>query len=304
MKIRPNGNLLRASVQATAAAIATLAFSIPVRAADTSVADLTEPASTVEAGVGTVSRSSFKFGEYNGLQDRGPFAIGNFDLRGGGRYDSDDASRWRIDGRNLGLETRALSAEYGKQGRFQFGIGYDELRRNFSDSYQTPFLGINSSNFALPANWLKRLVPQVSGSALNYRALSTVQGTASALRPNGTVAPPTTAQLTTLSNIFNADSPAFRTVDLSTKRRSFETSLGYSFDSQWGVTSSWRRDHKDGLRAQGAINDALNGNSAVILPTLTDETTDQYNFGVHFTGERGFAQLAYYGSMYDNQVDA
>src|SRR5258708_2150244 len=299
MKIRPNGNLLRASVQATAAAIATLAFSIPVRAADTSVADLTEPASTVEAGVGSVSRNSFKFGEYNGLQDRGPFAIGNLDLRGGGRYDSDDTSRWAIQGRDLGLDTRSLSLDYGKQGRFRFGIGYDELRRNYSHSSQTPYLGVGSSNFVLPANWLKPLVPQVSGSALNYRSLSTVEGTASAVNGAGLVRPPTSAQLTTLSRIFDADTPAFRAVDLSTKRRTFGTSFGFSFDPQWELLASWRRDHKDGLRAQGAINDALNGNSAVILPTLIDETTDPYNLSIPFTAERRFPQLPYYSSMYD-----
>jgi len=151
---------------------------------------------------------------------------------------------------------------------------------------------VGSSNFVLPANWLKPLVPQVSGSALNYRSLSTVEGTASAVNGAGLVRPPTSAQLTTLSRIFDADTPAFRAVDLSTKRRTFGTSFGFSFDPQWELLASWRRDHKDGLRAQGAINDALNGNSAVILPTLVDETTDQYNLSMRFTGERGFAQLA------------
>jgi MtrB/PioB family decaheme-associated outer membrane protein len=304
MKKRLYGKSLFTALGTGAGALATLALGVPVYAADATVAELTEPSSTVEAGAGSVSRSSFKFGEYNGLQNRGAFGIGNFDLRGGGRYDSDDATRWEVQGRDLGLETRGASLDYGKQGSFRFGFGYDELRRNYSDSYQTPYLGVGSSTFRLPANWLKPLVPQVSGSALNYRSLSTVEGTASAVNGAGLIRPPTAAQLTTLRNIFNADVPDFREVDLSTKRRTFDTSFGYSFDPQWELLASWRRDHKDGLRAQGAINDALNGNSAVILPTLIDETTDQYNLSVRFTGERGFAQLAYYGSLYDNQVDA
>src|SRR5882724_13653129 len=149
MKQRKNCKFLRASVAATASALATLALSAPARAADPAVAELTEPASTVEAGVGSVSRSSFKYGEYNGLQDRGPFAIGNLDVRGGGRYDSDDTSRWAIQGRDLGLDTRSLLLDYGKQRSFRFGIGYVELRRNYSDSYQTPYLGVGSSNFVL-----------------------------------------------------------------------------------------------------------------------------------------------------------
>src|SRR5258708_8975724 len=115
------------------------------------------------------------------------------------------------------------------------------------------------------------------------------------------VVAPTTAQLTTVNTIFSADSPAFRQVDLSTKRRSFDTSIGFSFDPQWELLASWRRDHKDGLRAQGAINDALNGNSAVILPTLVDETTDHYNLSMRFTGDRGFAHPAYYSSSHHTQ---
>src|SRR3984893_6819557 len=158
MKKSTNGRFLRASVQACTGALAPLALGVPAQAADTSAAELTQPTSTVEAGVGSVSRSSFKFGEYNGLQDRGPFAIGNLDLRGGGRYDSDDTSRWAIQGRDLGLDTRSLLLDYGKQGSFRFGIGYDELRRNYSDSYQTPYLGVGSGNFVLPADLLKPLV--------------------------------------------------------------------------------------------------------------------------------------------------
>jgi MtrB/PioB family decaheme-associated outer membrane protein len=304
MKKRLHGKLLRASVGAGAGALATLALSAAARAADATAGELTTQTSTLEAGVGSVSRSSFWFGEYNGLQDRGAFGIGNLDVRGGGRYDSDSATRWSIKGHNLGLDTRDASAEYGKQGSFRFGFGYDELRRNYTDSYQTPYLGVGSSNFTLPSNWLKPLVPQVSGTALNYRSLSTVEGTGSAVNGAGMVKPPTAAQLATLSRIFNADVPDFRIVDLSTKRRSFDTSFAYDFGPQWQMQSSWRREHKDGLKAQGAIDDALNGNSSVTLPILIDETTDQYNLNVRFTGERGFAQLGYYGSMYDNQVDS
>src|ERR1700757_1731617 len=100
MKKRLHGTLLRASLGAGAGALATLALSAPARAADATAAELTEQTSTVEAGVGSVSRSSFWFGEYNGLQDRGAFGIGNLDVRGGGRYDSDSATRWSIKGHN------------------------------------------------------------------------------------------------------------------------------------------------------------------------------------------------------------
>src|SRR5262249_29275078 len=60
------------------------------------VAQLTQPSSEVEIGVGAVTQDSYKFGEYNGLQRQGAYAIGGFSLSGGGRYDSDSVSRWDL----------------------------------------------------------------------------------------------------------------------------------------------------------------------------------------------------------------
>ena len=56
--------------------------------AQATAASQTTPGKKVEIGVGGVSDSSFKFGEYNGLQNQGPFGVGKFDLRGGAAYDS------------------------------------------------------------------------------------------------------------------------------------------------------------------------------------------------------------------------
>ena len=67
MKKRLYGKFLFRSLGTGAGALATLGFGAPVYAADSTVAELTQPSSTVEAGVGSVSRGSFKFGEYNGL---------------------------------------------------------------------------------------------------------------------------------------------------------------------------------------------------------------------------------------------
>jgi hypothetical protein len=69
-------------------------------------ASQTTPANTADFGVGGVSGSSFKFGEYNGLQNSGPFGIGNFNLRGGAAYDSTSTWRWQMRGRDLGGHRR------------------------------------------------------------------------------------------------------------------------------------------------------------------------------------------------------
>src|SRR5690242_12897101 len=81
-------------------------------AAQATEATYTKPKNTVEFGIGVVSDSSFKFGEYNGLQNSGPFELSKFDLRGGAPYDSGSTLRWHFYGNDLGLETRNVLGDF------------------------------------------------------------------------------------------------------------------------------------------------------------------------------------------------
>ena len=121
-------------------------------AQDLTEAELTHPVSNVEVGVTGVDRSSYKFGEYNGLQKSGATPNVNIELRGGSNYDSGGVTRYRFIGEDLSSETRHLQGEVGEQGRFRFNFGYDELLRNRSDSYQTP---VSYTHLTLPT---KRIV--------------------------------------------------------------------------------------------------------------------------------------------------
>src|SRR5664279_5428002 len=102
---------VRASVLAVRAALFAMAVAPAAYAADTApapadpaVVALTQPTNFIEAGAGYVTDSSFKFGQYNGLFDKGPFGILNFDVRDGTPYDANSTTRWRIVGTNLGLD--------------------------------------------------------------------------------------------------------------------------------------------------------------------------------------------------------
>src|SRR5690348_11773996 len=74
------------------AGVSTAQTPTPAPAADTSASD-GAAASTVEAGIGDVSKGSYKAGEYNGLQNAGALFVGNFDVRDRGDY-ADSARRW------------------------------------------------------------------------------------------------------------------------------------------------------------------------------------------------------------------
>ncbi len=110
MKTKNESFAVRASVIAVQSALVALAAMSAAQAAeaDDAARRLTQPTNVIEVGAGYVSDDSAKFGEYNGLSNKGIYGIFNFDLRGGGDYDSGDATRWRATGTDLGLETRDI----------------------------------------------------------------------------------------------------------------------------------------------------------------------------------------------------
>jgi len=101
---------------------------------------------SVDVGAGYVSEKSAKFGEYNGLNDKGGFFIGD----GSARSRSEDGTYWNINASNLGLKTRSIDAEGGQQGKYKLLFKYDELPHVLSDSAQTPFIGSGGASLTLP----------------------------------------------------------------------------------------------------------------------------------------------------------
>ncbi len=101
---------------------------------------------SVDAGVGHVSNSSAKFGEYTGLHKQGAFFVGD----GSGRFRASDAYYWNITASDLGLASRSLDAEGGRQGQYKLILKFDELPHYLSDSARTPFAGNGGSSLTLP----------------------------------------------------------------------------------------------------------------------------------------------------------
>jgi MtrB/PioB family decaheme-associated outer membrane protein len=102
----------------------------------------------VEGGAGYVSDNSYKFGEYNGLQDKGPYPVAN----GWASYRDKDADFFDVRALNLGLDTRSIDMEGGRQGTYKLFLDYHEIPHFISDSVKTPYRGYN--NLRLPSNWV------------------------------------------------------------------------------------------------------------------------------------------------------
>ncbi len=115
-------------------------------------------ANEVELGGLYGSEDSFKFGEYSGLQNRGGYTVGNLRLRWRGAHDGDVADYWKLDGQNLGLDSRYLRGEYGRQGLAKVFFEFDQTPHYRWDDAKTPFI-VDGNTLNLPAGWVAGPTP-------------------------------------------------------------------------------------------------------------------------------------------------
>lgn len=162
---------------------------------------------SVDLGAHYVSDDSFKFGEYTGLNKKGGYLVGNAELRLRGK----DAYYWNLNAYNLGLDSRELQAEGGRQGKYKLLFDYDELPHFISDSASTPLLGTGINSLTLPAGWVR------AG---------------------------TTAGLTALSG-------NLRQVDLETQRKRLTLGASLVTDSHWEYAAKVRHETKEGTMRVG-----------------------------------------------------
>jgi MtrB/PioB family decaheme-associated outer membrane protein len=156
----------------------------------------------VELGGGYVSEDSFKFGEYTGLNEKGGFVIGNATAR----YRNPDANYLDLRFYDLGLDSRFLRAEGGRQGRYDLFLEYHEIPHYISDSAATPYRGTGSETLTLPPGWVE------AGSTAGMSTLAT----------------------------------SLRDVDLHTERKRLTAGLAFIPRSNWETAVQVRRENKEG----------------------------------------------------------
>ena len=76
---------------------------LAIKLATPVVSPLQGPGGNVQAGVGYTSDDNFKFGQYNGLYEKGAVFIGNARWRG---WRGEGPQYWNFEAGDLGLETR------------------------------------------------------------------------------------------------------------------------------------------------------------------------------------------------------
>ena len=276
----------RALVLALQAALAT-AVPLAARAADDDN-DASVRQSSVEVGALHVDKDSAKFGEYNGLDKKGTYAIGNFSLYGG---DGDaGAFRWRAFGSNLGLDTRNVTGEVGTQGLWRVTASYDEIPHRISDQFLTIWNGTGSTTFTLPSNYpaasTRLAVTNTPGGILaNWNNIQTPNATATTTGGGPAFVIPA----------------AMHQVDVGTERKIGKATVSYIFAPGWEIKGSVRREDKDGTKLTGVNIGRFSGVSA-ILPEPISSTTDIFELGIGHANPRFHFNASYYGSIYRNDI--
>ncbi len=106
--------------------------------------------SDAELGGGYLDDSSAKFGDYTGLDDKGGYVVANAE----GEYVAESGYSMSYELTDLGLDSRAVSLEGGKQGSYDYSLWYDRVPHSIWDTTATPFGGVGSRDLTLPSNWV------------------------------------------------------------------------------------------------------------------------------------------------------
>lgn len=116
----------------------------PALAADDepSAAQLKTPESEVSGGAGYVSKDNQRFGQYNGLHDKGGYLLLDADAV---RRDDATGTWTRFSGRNLGLDSRELRFGQERQGDWGYFIDFSEIPRFNPFTINTGLLGIGTT---------------------------------------------------------------------------------------------------------------------------------------------------------------
>jgi len=103
----------------------------------------------IEVGASSVSDDAFRFGNATGYDEAGE----HVDLGGEGNY-AKDGYQLNWFAADLGLASRVFEIDGGRQGRFGFYLGYNELPYRLFDSTSTVFTAASADTLVLPAAWV------------------------------------------------------------------------------------------------------------------------------------------------------
>jgi MtrB/PioB family decaheme-associated outer membrane protein len=117
------------------------------------IRELTTPSSEIEAGLFWSADHSFEFGDYTGLEHSGFSVLGNADLEWRTPWDAETPYHFSLEALNLGLDSRRVTTELERPGRYGVFFRFDEIPKLWSNNVRTIFFKDGDSDFRLPVPW-------------------------------------------------------------------------------------------------------------------------------------------------------
>jgi len=239
---------------------------------DDAIRELTRPASEIEFGLGHVSKDSFKFGDYTGLEDEGGYLIGNIDLIGRPDPLSGSARYWSLTGTNLGLTSRNLRLQYGIQGNYKFSFEYDQLPKLRTDSARTVFNGAGGTNLTLPAGW----AAITAADAANTTAATAAR----AAKIN----------------------PFLQRIDVEHERKNYKLGFSKFLSQTLEIKADFRHETKEGTKITGAVIGNSGGNPrSVLIPEPIDYVTNEFEATLAYSTAVAQFQVGYHLSLFNDR---
>jgi MtrB/PioB family decaheme-associated outer membrane protein len=228
--------------------------------------DLVAPANQIEIGLGALRDANASFANATGLNPRGGYVVAGFGLASSAPPGGELATRWRLQGRDLGLTDYALTGEYGQPGQYRLSMHFDQIRDYGGDGYETPFQGIGGRHLTLP------------------------EGLAQAATNPQTGAAPLMA--------------AMHEQDLSTTRQRARLGARAQIAQGWEFQAGASQDRLTGTRASGATLGSGGSSIAMILPEPVEGVIRRVEASLAYQRTGSHLRLDYRGSFFNNDIDA
>src|SRR5262245_6777071 len=105
-------------------------------------------ASSASVGLGYTPDDGRRFGQYNGINEKGTYGLIDFNFV----KRNDETGTWlNLFGRNVGLDNRQLRFEHNRQGNWGYFVEYSQIPRFEPWSITTAVTGIGTPNLTIPA---------------------------------------------------------------------------------------------------------------------------------------------------------
>jgi MtrB/PioB family decaheme-associated outer membrane protein len=277
------------------------AYGLALAQEDPEIAALTRPESALSAGIGYWTKDRPRLGTYDGMREKGAYWLLDAFIN---TRDDATGTWFKLDARDLGLDTRELRAEWARQGNIGVFVEYNRLVRDEPYTVFTGVTGIGTTT---------QRVPNPSATTLGEVHLGTVRegfgaGFSKILGGGYDFRVTARSEDKTGDRLWGRGiQPEFAAEPINSNIRQLEAILAYTskkFQVEGGYYGSWYTNRNALVdTAQSTAAGVLSQQAFLSLPLDNQAHQAFVNGGYNFTdATRGTFKLAYTRATQDEPI--